>query len=252
MPRLRRDFPLVVAVLSTAGAAVPVAASAQAGGTTAVTPAPAAPATAPQLYGPPGVPSLVPPPSALMGRTAILRGTLPRRAGRRVTVQWLHPQRGWRTAGSARVRSDDRYLVRWKVRTVGLVQLRTVLGERRRGARSTSTTPAARLTVYRAARATWYGPDFYGKTTACGQVLTPLLLGVAHRELECGTLVQVSYAGRTAILPVVDRGPFRSDVDWDLTGGAAAFLGFEGLQTIGVIPGAPPPPAAPAGGAVAR
>src|SRR5437764_13236934 len=49
--------------------------------------------------------------------------------------------------------------------------------------------------------ATWFGPGFYGKQTACGQVLTPAVIGVAHRTLPCGTLVRVSYAGRSITVP---------------------------------------------------
>ena len=41
--------------------------------------------------------------------------------------------------------------------------------------------------------ATWFGPGFYGKKTACGQTLTPAIVGVANRTLPCGTLVKVSY-----------------------------------------------------------
>jgi rare lipoprotein A (peptidoglycan hydrolase) len=72
--------------------------------------------------------------------------------------------------------------------------------------------------------ATWFGPGFYGQKTACGQVLTPEVIGVAHRTLPCGTLVRVSYAGRTITVPVLDRGPY-SFADWDLTAGAARALG---------------------------
>ena len=44
--------------------------------------------------------------------------------------------------------------------------------------------------------ATWFGPGFYGQKTACGQTLTPAVVGVANRTLPCGTLVQVSYRGQ--------------------------------------------------------
>jgi len=39
-------------------------------------------------------------------------------------------------------------------------------------------------------RVTWYGPGFYGNRTACGQRYTRHIVGVAHRTLPCGTLVQ--------------------------------------------------------------
>lgn len=57
--------------------------------------------------------------------------------------------------------------------------------------------------------ASWYGPGFYGRRTACGQTYTPEIVGVAHRVLRCGTLIQItSPAGITLTVPVIDRGPY--------------------------------------------
>ncbi len=74
--------------------------------------------------------------------------------------------------------------------------------------------------------ATWFGPGFYGQHTACGQLLTPATVGVAHRTLPCGTLVSVRYRGRRLTLPVIDRGPYGSGAEWDLTSEAARALGI--------------------------
>src|SRR6478672_786150 len=52
------------------------------------------------------------------------------------------------------------------------------------------------FTGLRNAVATWYGPGLYGNHTACGQVLRPHTLGVAHRSLPCGTPVKIIYDGR--------------------------------------------------------
>ncbi len=85
--------------------------------------------------------------------------------------------------------------------------------------------PARR--VHPSGVATWFGPGFYGQTTACGQTLTPATIGVAHRTLPCGTLVKVSYKGRALTIPVLDRGPYSHiGAEWDLTGGAAQALGI--------------------------
>lgn len=72
----------------------------------------------------------------------------------------------------------------------------------------------------------WYGPNFYGKRTACGHAMTRTLLGVAHRTLPCGTLITFRNPanGRTLTLPVVDRGPYVYGRQWDLTGGACLAL----------------------------
>jgi hypothetical protein len=57
---------------------------------------------------------------------------------------------------------------------------------------------------------TWYGPGFYGNRTACGVRYTRKIVGVAHRTLPCGTLVEFKWHGITAVAPVIDRGPFAS------------------------------------------
>src|SRR5437763_10466572 len=91
------------------------------------------------------------------------------------------------------------------------------------GVPSSPVTPAPRS----AALATWFGPGFYGRRTACGQVLTPAVVGVANRTLPCGTLVKFGYKGRVATVPVIDRGPYaHNGAQWDLTSGAAAALGM--------------------------
>ncbi len=73
----------------------------------------------------------------------------------------------------------------------------------------------------------WFGPEFYGHRTACGYAMTRQLRGVAHRSLPCGTLITFRNPvnGRTLTVPVVDRGPYVSARQWDLTGGACLALG---------------------------
>jgi rare lipoprotein A (peptidoglycan hydrolase) len=93
------------------------------------------------------------------------------------------------------------------------------------GASAPSPSTSAKASVHPTGIATWFGPGFYGKKTACGQTLTPGVLGVANRTLPCGTLVKVTYAGRTLTVPVLDRGPYSHiGADWDLTAGAAQAL----------------------------
>jgi rare lipoprotein A (peptidoglycan hydrolase) len=73
----------------------------------------------------------------------------------------------------------------------------------------------------------FYGPGFYGKRTACGLAYTTTILGVAHRTLPCGTLVTFKNPanGRTITVPVIDRGPYVSGRQWDLSGAACTALG---------------------------
>ena len=80
-------------------------------------------------------------------------------------------------------------------------------------------------TVAKAQVATWFGPGFYGQKTACGQTMSPVIVGVASRTLACGTLVLVNYKGHRLTVPVIDRGPYaHNGATWDLTWGAASAL----------------------------
>jgi rare lipoprotein A (peptidoglycan hydrolase) len=78
------------------------------------------------------------------------------------------------------------------------------------------------------ANVSWYGPNFYGKRTACGLAMTRELIGVAHRTLPCGALITFRNPanGRTLTLPVVDRGPFVDGRIIDLSPAAAKALGM--------------------------
>jgi len=91
------------------------------------------------------------------------------------------------------------------------------------------------VALMRVRRATWYGPGLYGNKTACGQVLTKDLVGVAHKSLPCGTMVEIAYGGRSVVVPVVDRGPFVKGMTWDITSAAAEQLGFTETARIGAL-----------------
>ena len=94
---------------------------------------------------------------------------------------------------------------------------------------STSGGAAPEPTTGKPTLATWFGPGFYGHATACGQRLTPQLVGVANRTLPCGTLVQIGYRGHALTVPVLDRGPYgHNGAAWDLTAGAARGAGDQG------------------------
>jgi peptidoglycan hydrolase-like protein with peptidoglycan-binding domain len=82
------------------------------------------------------------------------------------------------------------------------------------------------VALMRVLKATWYGPGLYGKRTACGKRLAPRTLGVAHKTLPCGTRVTFYHGGHFVTVAVIDRGPFRRGVAWDLTAAAAKRLGF--------------------------
>jgi hypothetical protein len=56
--------------------------------------------------------------------------------------------------------------------------------------------------------ASWYGPGFAGRTTACGDVFDPAAFTLATRELRCGTRVLVTGPGGATVEAVAtDWGP---------------------------------------------
>lgn len=103
------------------------------------------------------------------------------------------------------------------------------------GASPVASTTAGQDLVFspfRSAGASWYGPGLYGNKTACGQTLRPYTLGVAHRNLPCGTMVKFVYDGNAVVAPVIDRGPYVKGRAWDLTAAASEALEFEGVGMV--------------------
>jgi rare lipoprotein A len=84
----------------------------------------------------------------------------------------------------------------------------------------------------RAAGATWYGPGLYGNKTACGETLTPTIVGVAHKSLPCGATVKIAYHGHYLVTTVIDRGPYSKGNSFDLTNGARQALRFNGANRV--------------------
>lgn len=74
--------------------------------------------------------------------------------------------------------------------------------------------------------ASWYGPGFYGRQTASGERLRKGTLTAAHRTLPFGTRVRVTNLdnGRSVVVRINDRGPFRYHRVIDLAHGAASEL----------------------------
>jgi peptidoglycan lytic transglycosylase len=196
------------------------------------------------------VPSLFTRSGELLGHTLRFRGTLtPDHAGRTLQIQRQQPDGSWLRTATATVARDGTFMARWRTDAIGRFTVRAlVAGAQAQAAAEAPLTTS--VTVYRPARATWFGPGFYGKHTACGQVMSHALLGVAHRKLPCGTPVAVFFNGKSLTVPVVDRGPFGNGARYDLTAGAAQALGMGQTSTIGVVPQrgptvTPPAPASP-------
>ena len=189
------------------------------------------------------VPSLFTRPGELLGHTLRFRGSVgASQAGRTLEIQRLLPDGTWADTASAVGAGAGSFLARWRTDAIGQFTVRAVLpGSQAQAAAGQGQVAAAAplttsVTVYRPAKATWFGPGFYGKKTACGQVMSHALMGVAHRTLPCGTPVAVFYGGKSVTVPVVDRGPFGTGARYDLTSAAAKQLAMKQSSTIGVVP----------------
>ncbi len=183
----------------------------------------------------PGQPMLLAAP-ALVGQQQQVSGSLGTTAGGdAVNIQAQAGNSEWTTIATTSAAADGSFQAAWKASTIGRWAIRAQVAGNASAAQSV-VTPAATATVYRGATATWY--SLPGSRTACGVRLRRSTIGVAHRTLPCGTLVDVTWGGRSISVPVIDRGPFVRGVHYDLTLAAARNLGFvsAGRVRIGVLP----------------
>lgn len=81
--------------------------------------------------------------------------------------------------------------------------------------------------------ASWYGSEFAGKRTANGEIFDKNELTAAHRTLQMPSFVRVTNLenGRSVVVRVNDRGPFKRGRVMDVSSKAADLLGFKGKGT---------------------
>jgi rare lipoprotein A len=81
-----------------------------------------------------------------------------------------------------------------------------------------------------------YGPGLYGNSTASGAKLTPSTRGVAHKTLPLGSQVRITdpKTKRSITAPVVDRGPYHGNRQYDLTTKTTQDLGYKDYKQFGV------------------
>lgn len=76
--------------------------------------------------------------------------------------------------------------------------------------------------------ASWYGPNFHGRTASNGEVYDMYRLTAAHKTLPLPTYARVTHLdnGRSVVVKINDRGPFSGDRIIDLSFAAALRLGM--------------------------
>ena len=230
-PRARRRTALSVGALSTAMAAVgttAVAAPNQAAAPTASAAAPAV-ATAPAK----AATTLRITKRRLnvrTGRTARVSGRiLPASAGRTVTLERRSGRR-WKTIDKARTSTGGRFTLtkRSSQADTAPVRVRYAGDGQSKGVQRR----IGRLSFFRPAMASWYGPGLYGNKLGCGGTLNAGTVGVAHKSLPCGTKLVLRKGNRIVRAEVIDRGPYVGGREFDLTQATKQRLGFGSTGTV--------------------
>lgn len=162
---------------------------------------------------------------ALAGKTVRISGTVkPAADGQEVVIHVPGPDEVTKTG------NGGKFSVSWTPNGPGEYKVQASAA----GTEATtgSESKAAKVTVYRKAVASWYGPGLYGNGVACGGTLTPSTLGVAHKSLPCGTKLTLRYHGKSVQVEVIDRGPYVGNREFDLTAATKQRLGFPSTGTV--------------------
>jgi len=95
-------------------------------------------------------------------------------------------------------------------------------------AKSRSKASHHESSPYQIGKASWYGKQFHGRTTASGEDFDMFELTAAHRQLPLGTYVRVTDLrnGKSVIVRINDRGPYIKGRIMDLSYSAARMLDF--------------------------
>ena len=173
-------------------------------------------------------------PGQMLGQPIKFSGAIPgASAGETIEIQKMDAKAGWLVVTTTTTTAGGSFTAQWLPTKSEKLSVRAV--PTNATIRAASSIPVKTISVYKAFTATWFGPGFYGNRTGCGKKMTRKLIGVAHKKLKCGTKVEVFYKGRVIVAPVVDRGPFRHNTEFDLTYAAAKKLKFKQTDTLGAV-----------------
>lgn len=99
--------------------------------------------------------------------------------------------------------------------------------------RNPRTRPPARVGATETGMASWYGPGYDGKRTACGDRFDQDALTAAHGTYPCDTRVRVTLlsTGKSVVVRINDLFPNHKGRLIDLSRGAARQIGLIGPGT---------------------
>jgi len=166
------------------------------------------------------------------GRSAVVRGSLRRPIAGRVVALERREGTAWRRLDRDRTNAAGRFRLTHRTRRTdsALVRVRFAGDAVNAGARRV----IGRLNVYRPTVASWYGPGFYGRRTACGVTFRATLRGVAHKSLPCGTRVTLRNDSHVVRATVLDRGPFVAGREFDVSPAIKQALGMRSTARVDV------------------
>jgi len=152
---------------------------------------------------------------------------LPGQRGRRVELE-ARSHRRWHVIGSERTGVHGGFDIRANAGIAAAVAGGRAIRVTFAGDLSNTgaSRSAGRVISFSESVASWYND---AGSTACGFHAG---LGVANKELPCGTTVTFRYGGSTVTAVVDDRGPYVDGRTWDLNQSTAAALGFGGVGTV--------------------
>ncbi|MGH8822573.1 MAG: septal ring lytic transglycosylase RlpA family protein [Rhodoferax sp.] len=103
---------------------------------------------------------------------------------------------------------------------------------------------AAKAPTAQRGLASWYGRAFNGQRTASGKRFNMHALTAAHPKLPLGSYARVTLlsTGKSVVVHITDRGPYKAHRIIDVSRAAAAKLGLlrRGVGEVAVQPVAPP------------
>lgn len=107
-----------------------------------------------------------------------------------------------------------------------LLGVLTVLGSTEAPKAATRPEGVSRPRNSHVTYASWYGREFAMRRTASGELFNPSALTAAHRTLPLGSKVRVTNLGngRSVVLRITDRGPYKKGRGIDLSREAARQL----------------------------
>lgn len=93
--------------------------------------------------------------------------------------------------------------------------------------------PAPKIGATATGTASWYGPGYHGKRTACGEKFDQDALTAAHGSWPCGTRVRVTLlsTGKSVMVVINDLFPNHKGRLIDVSRGAARAIGLIGPGT---------------------